>query len=157
MYNHCFSQGLSRLERIYREIAQKTLAVEIECLHIIDIRGSYMALRSLDQRQPTGNKYIVLDISNISRLQDLLHQVSWLTDCLPYLKHCPLGFIFKHLQLILFKLPWVSDRFPGTKRTYKCLKTPFKNFSKHCTSCVLHWLYFIYCYIDVTQISNYKQ
>lgn len=67
--------GLSRLEKIYREILRKTIFVEIESLYIADVAECYMALRNLDQRQPVGNKYIILDISTISRLQTVLYQV----------------------------------------------------------------------------------
>lgn len=91
--------GLSRLEKIYREILRKTIFIEIESLYIADVTECYMALRNLDQRQPVGNKYIVLDISTIPRLQKVLYQVRLLYNV-------QLSFAISRLIILLYVISW---------------------------------------------------
>lgn len=74
--------ALPRLERIYRNIIDEKLDVDVDIIRVSDVDRSYPILRQIDWDSDTSDKHIVIDFSTNRDVQKVLRQVSAFVMCL---------------------------------------------------------------------------
>ena len=74
-----YFSGLSRLQQLHRIVNSEEMRVVVDSLRLIHIENCYALLRHLDSRTPSGDKYIILDLSTERALEIVLKQASSIT------------------------------------------------------------------------------
>jgi hypothetical protein len=70
------SAGLTHIEQMNSVLNRDDVSVEIVGLRLQEVDRCHVALRQLDAREPSVDKYIIMDMSSNAVLQSVLKQVS---------------------------------------------------------------------------------